>query len=244
MRVALQGVTRSKRLRLVPPPSPFDEALRPMSKLEKGHATYRAMRRDLETFESRGWVRTLDQILVSDAILEAVSPLVYGVDVINEHEEEIRRVNGFKTVDQTLMIMAMRRAGKTVIVSIASCVILRNVPGVVEAIFSVSMRSAGQKVGMLGTIADMLVKVFDMADVLHRDKESITYTVSPTDKRTIFALPGSVDTYVTLLSPVLLARGFIGTGPGPGLAGDTRGCTPCPRAARPSPPATGASSRR
>jgi len=110
-----------------------------------GDEKLRSMRETLNEF---GYVRTPQQMMFHENMINACLPIIYGKD-LNANLSRIMEENGWDDIMQELLCVTPRRFGKTWAVAMFVAASLINIPNVEIVIFSMALRASRKMLGLV-----------------------------------------------------------------------------------------------
>jgi hypothetical protein len=164
--------------------------------VQAGHDLVDAVRKQLETFD-----RHILQVEMHEMISKCCNFLYYG-DAVVDHALEILERNGWKDLNQELIISALRRFGKSEAIAQYCSAFVTRVKGCEVTVFSTGKRASGSDTGMMGKIKEKILGHFKISEerIIVDNGEHLYIKFGENDLRKINAYPGSVHSYVFLLS--------------------------------------------
>lgn len=189
---------RSKERERVPlPRTRLERILEPerVSTVDRGHKISDHLRSTLNSFDKKGWRRSIHQRKMHKMMHAALAVQIYE-DAVYTHQKEILDYNGWDSLKQEIMVTAPRRFGKSwgvgmFVSSAAVCV-----PHADIGVFSTGSRVSGNNDGMSAIVKMMLTQVLGIEKFTRDSGEYLFFEVSHGDVRKIKTFPGSVHSYV------------------------------------------------
>lgn len=182
-----------ERIRRRPPPSEEEIYGRPtrVSPLDSGHDVIDNIFKKLNTL-----ARSELQVQLHKNFVKCCSHVLYGGDVVANHQLEIMEKWKWNDLHQELIVTAPRRFGKSWAVAMFACAVALSKKNVEISIFSTSSRASGSDGGLMSIIKKLIKGHFGIGrEYIGLDNdERLSIKFAENDVRKINAFPGSVHT--------------------------------------------------
>jgi hypothetical protein len=163
-------------------------ASRAQDKIEEGHAIMYSMHTLLSKIDTAKYYRTKHQRELHLRMMAALARFIYGPQT-RAYQNEIKRVNGFETLNQYIFLTAPRRGGKSEGTAQMLAVILICVPFITIIALAPSLRAVGADSGLMKKVKEWLIKLGETK--FEKDnKDVISIKRGENDIRTFHAYPG------------------------------------------------------
>ena len=155
--------------------------------MQLGHDIVDRARTIIAGIEHAGLCRSVDQVEMTEYMLACTARFIYGA-ALDMHEQEIKERNQWTDLRQELILIAMRRMGKSVAAALYSAAIFMAVIVIKIVIFSTGEQAASAQMGLLGGIISILTKYAGVESFTRKSERHVVL-----GEREVHAMTGSED---------------------------------------------------